>query len=1086
MNSNTFTKTTLLECPRSQSDEGISNNNIDPSKWTNKVGQGLVLKAGDQISVHSSYVSEIGAESGQIQIKGQELNASVDVEITEFENLWRNEEVPHKYVLQNASNKKVNIKIRDDTVNLVVSPYKCANIDNYVFLPRRWTASGTHVFWGQNEIRNGTVLTGGFRDMGQTQWPPPVKNRCSADLSNKYWGGDNVGKARPEYKVSGKNDGSRFTLFTRQQTFYNNPGDTSLFVSGISTLGSPILQVTHSSSTTGLLPGQRIKGGSPLLGFNIGASIVSVNGSFVTLSENAIATSTTQNRFELGFENIIARRKFLPADISSGLSAAVCESLRDPALLGDYIQVKNLISLKANPGYNSPTDLAVQLTEELIQRTDFEPFTYSTSNVSDTVFRKETFTFKSETPANRLYNVATANGYERTNYDEFRKTDGTSDIDKTFSYLSQYQIIGMKRPELYIAGKKLNASGGFNTSFRHPQAKGDAVFLTNIDWSDENLLKFKQFFDTQTIYPELFDDYRQSDIQVRETNTRFFHINQYDNANGVVGGIPINFGINIRNDALPPLGYDLYNPAYTDQQTSFPLFVDFNPDTVNSLAKDVQQTEYGIGYYSPPGSLTSDYQQLAYGFGRKVETSKGVFKIGFQFSQTGDKIPDYLFHKNASADPGDPIDQLGSGFGRVFGFDYHFTAYGTHVILPYNGNANTLGLGRLNEYNKIYRFGQAAFETMYLLDKYQFGMYIGADGPLINYDNTQQRFQIRDLHTSEVVGNLGYAGYNNNGTVLPVNPNAGDKCYKINKRPLYTNYSPEIAAYVEGFSGAVGSASINTYNSMNANVEPWKIMDAMSGLFIEDWVVPEDFWDESLIGIMGYRYEQFHNPDTTSSRQVRLKASGANADLNNVNVITTNANVDEGDLIEYQMNSVAQSVYQPLNPVGVTPAFASRGARYILPPITISPVTSVNITAKRLPSKTLRPYYTIRSDIIGENQVLGGTTSGVTLPIVAITNKANPYGDFLNGFQGQITFTNTIDRVLTRIRCSIHEPDGTAARCDLNSAVIFRIDQQVSANMDVVGDLLASKKKSDQLLAEQLDDPQIEFSNTKYTKDLFE
>ena len=143
---------------------------------------------------------------------------------------------------------------------------------------------------------------------------------------------------------------------------------------------------------------------------------------------------------------------------------------------------------------------------------------------------------------------------------------------------------------------------------------------------------------------------------------------------------------------------------------------------------------------------------------------------------------------------------------------------------------------------------------------------------------------------------------------------AGDKCYKINKRPLYTNYSPEIAAYVEGFSGAVGTASTNVYNSMNANVEPWKIMDAMSGLFIEDWVVPEDSWDESLIGIMGYRYEQFHNPDTTSSRQVRLKASGANADLNNVNVITTNANVDEGDLIEYQMNSVAQSMYQPLNP----------------------------------------------------------------------------------------------------------------------------------------------------------------------------
>ena len=1092
MSGNTYTKTTLLECPRSQSDEGIANNNTDPSKWTNKCGDGLVLKAGDQISVHSSYVSEIGAESGQIQIKGQELNASVNVEITEFENLWRNEELPHKYALQNASNKTVNIKIRDDTVNLVVSPYKCANIDNYVFLPRRWTASGTTVFWDQNEKRDGGSLAGGNRDMGQTQRPPNPLNRCSDDLSTKYWGGNNSKKAQPNYKVSGKNDGSRFTLFTRKQTFFDVPSETRITVSGISTLGSPILQVTHSSSTRDLIPAMPILNALPLLGFNVGASVVSVNGSFVTMSENAIATTTSQNRFTFKFGGPDAIRRFLPPDITSGLSTAQAQAQRDPAAFGDYIQIKNLITLKANPGYNSPTDLAVQLTEELIQRTDFEPFTYSTSNVSNTVHRKETFSFKSETQANKLYNVATANSYQRSYYDNWKRVDGAANYPETFSYLSQYQTIGIKRPELYTAGKKLNgifADTGYLSSFLTPNASGDSVFVTNIKWTDANLLKFKEFFDSQTIYPELFQDYLQNGFKIRESNTRFFHMNLYDNSNFVDSGYgAANFSTNIRVDQVPAFGYDLYDGAVSASQTSFPLFVDYNPNTVDSLAKDVQETDYGSGIFST--TLTSDYAQLAYGFGRKVRTNldgEGIaYKIGFQFSQTGDKIPNHFFHKNASAGVGRPLYQLGFGLGRYFGFDYHFTAYGTHVILPYNGNANTLGLGKLNEYSKIYRFGQAAYETMYLLDKYQFGMYIGADGPLINYDNTQQRFQIRDFHTSEVVGNLGYAGYNHTGTVLPTNPNAGDKCYKINKRPLYTNYSPEIAAYVEGFSGAVVGASINSYTSMNPNVEPWKIMDAMSGLFIEDWVVPEDSWDESLIGIMGYRYEQFHNPDTTSSRQVRLKASGANADLNNVNVITTNANVDEGDLIEYQMNSVAQSMYQPLNPVGVTPAFADRGARYVLPPITISPAESVNITAKRLPSKTLRPYYTIRSDIIGENQVLGGTTSGVTLPIVAITNKANPYGDFLNGFQGQITFTNTIDRVLTRIRCSIHEPDGTSARCDLNSAIIFRVDQQVQANMDVVGDLLASKKKSDQLIAQELEDPELEFSGVKYTKDLFQ
>jgi hypothetical protein len=369
-------------------------------------------------------------------------------------------------------------------------------------------------------------------------------------------------------------------------------------------------------------------------------------------------------------------------------------------------------------------------------------------------------------------------------------------------------------------------------------------------------------------------------------------------------------------------------------------------------------------------------------------------------------------------------------------------------------------------------------------------MYLGADEPIINYDQEQQRFQLRNLHTAEVVGNLKNAGLIVSGQQVPTDANAGDPCYKINKRMLRWNYSPDMSPYIDNFSASFTGGSDNAYISHNVGIEPWSIMDAQSGLFIEDWVVPENLWDESLVGIMGYRYNQFHNPNSTSSRQVRLKAHGANADLNNVNIITTNANVGEADVKGYQQNTTAAPQYGPVLPVAMEPSgtsFSTPG-RYITPAITNSPVQSVNITAERLPTKTLRPYYTIRSDIIAEpNHVLGGLTSGVTMPIVAITNKANPYGDFLNGFQGQIEFTNTIDRVLTRIRCSIHEPNGEAARCDLDSAIIFRIDQQIPANLDVVGQLLQSKKKSDQLIAEEAEDPELEFQNVKYqSKDLFE
>jgi len=227
-----------------------------------------------------------------------------------------------------------------------------------------------------------------------------------------------------------------------------------------------------------------------------------------------------------------------------------------------------------------------------------------------------------------------------------------------------------------------------------------------------------------------------------------------------------------------------------------------------------------------------------------------------------------------------------------------------------------------------------------------------------------------------------------------------------------------------------------------------------------------------------------------SSRQVRIKAHGANADLHNVNIITTNADVNEGDLITYFKNPQQANMNLPINAVATAPGGTGLtvGGRMITPAITISPVNSVKITAERLPTKTLRPYYTIRSDIISDqpNSMLGGLTGGITLPIVSVVNKANPYGDFLNGFSGQLTFTNTIDRVITRIRCSIHESNGEFARTDQNSAVIFKIDQQVPADLNLVDTLLQSKLKSDQQIAEEAEDPQSGLENFKYTKDIFQ
>jgi hypothetical protein len=1071
-----YTKTTIIECARSQSEEAQNFNDSNPAQWTNRVGTGLKLKPGDTISVHSSFVSEIGAEAGQIQIKGEELGKEVEVEHINSEKILFEKNLPEKFQLENASLVKTKIQLRDDTLNMVVSPYKCSNGENYAFLPRNWAAlasgHGTSIW---NQFDQTPHVTGTY--IGQVSHARPELNMCPADVQKVY--GPYSTSTNPPPKVSGKNDGSRFTIFKAKQTLFTSP-DARTSIIGQAVAGSPVITLKEGGSTSSILVNMSIHSQSPKSVFTGADLVLSTTANTITMNANASDTTTIHNIFEFGLGTGFLQ-DFLPPTTAS-VSASFATSTRDPAILMDYIQVKDLIQLKVNPGYNSPTDVATQLTEEINERTDTEFFQYDLTHGGLSA-SNQTLTFKTESPAYKLYHCATATSYQALTHDEFMKVNGTWDVDKAYSYLSSYQHIGIKRPELYVAGKKLNGPDGMRTEPGDFTRGQDKVFMTSIPWTRENLLLFKEFFDTQVIYPELFDDYRQSDIPVSAERNRLLHMNIFDDGPNDPDShlYPSNFGTNIKSDTTPPLGYDYYLSADNASQGTFPLFIDYNPDTEDFNENDVGYADYGDDFGTANGKpMESDYEDLAFGFARKIRRKQAVapgnvgFFIGFQFTQTGDKIPAIFLQENKAFVDDDP--QIGTAGGRRFGFDYHFSAYGTLAMVLYNGNTDEEGRNRGQQSAKQYSLAQNLHHGTEKLDKYQFGVYLGADEPLLNYSETQQRFTLESFHTAERENqDYNAGGFLSGGDSVPKNPNADKECYKINKYIFPHNWCPDVGPYTNEFSASLTAMGTPVkMTSRNESVTPYSIMDAHSGLFIEDWVVPEDFWNRSLAGIMGFRYNQFHNPNTTSSRQVRIKSHGANADLHNVNVITTNADVNEGDLIEYSKMIQNTGNFQITNIVNnqcisTETDATKRGqeqARNVLPVITITPVESVKITAERMPTKTLRPYYTIRSDIIEENGYLGGTTSGITLPIVSVTNKANPYGDFLNGMGGDLVFTNTIDRVLTRIRCSIHEPNGELARCDLNSAVIFKIDQQINADLNLVDTLMESKNKEDQEEAE--------------------
>ena len=437
-------------------------------------------------------------------------------------------------------------------------------------------------------------------DLGATRNPQRPLARCPADwttIQRPYLASAN----NPSHKIAQKNDAKRFTLFTKPQIFRGTPLTPSVLIVGQSASGSPVISLKHGSTNEGILTGMVITSQSPDTVFSANASVVSSTATTITMSENATAKTNSHNQFVFKVASTSASQ-YLPTTTEDGnLNASEAAALRDPALWGgDYLQVKNLLSIKVNPGYNSPTDIAVQLTEELNARDDIEFMKYETVNTANNASEDVVLSMISETPTYKHYHCATAENFQQNYYLEWAKTDGTWDIDEAYHYFSSYQFIGIKRPELYSVGCKINRTlkpffpddDGFTTDNRQYLIKDeDIIFVTNFGFDDDNLLKWKEFFDTQAIYPELFDDFEQNDLPVSSRENRFFHMNLYDDF--LEGARPdAKFSKARENKAVPPLGYDLYDQTISASYTSFPCFIDYNDNCSHLKADHVGFTLY--------------------------------------------------------------------------------------------------------------------------------------------------------------------------------------------------------------------------------------------------------------------------------------------------------------------------------------------------------------------------------------------------------------------------------------------------------------------------------------------------------------
>ena len=295
-----------------------------------------------------------------------------------------------------------------------------------------------------------------------------------------------------------------------------------------------------------------------------------------------------------------------------------------------------------------------------------------------------------------------------------------------------------------------------------------------------------------------------------------------------------------------------------------------------------------------------------------------------------------------------------------------------------------------------------------------------------------------------------------------------------------------------------------TYLEVNPNLENFVVYDSNCGIYFEDFGIDnEEDWYDSLFGIMGWSWQQM-NPDKISgSTQLNRQTRLTRVNYDSMKPLTTSADIPLKDVPTNVKNLWSQTMYScqipcPLisnlwygftfsaqaNEVliydsskssnneiadaakewgdGSVEAFYAKLSflngdlsQLQIYPQTVNPQTSQSITADGLPIKMKNPYFLVKSNIIADSFYLKDKTP---LPIVAVVNKENGFGDFYFSQESQMIFTITNPTTLSEIHTEIYNADMTPARCDRHSGIIYKIEKLVQSNPDLIQQLITINK----------------------------
>jgi hypothetical protein len=1055
-----YVDTQLINCNRLASVESRAGNDENPAVFTNPLNQSVRLDIGDKVSLERAFISEVGAGNpSTIEFKGKVTGSNPVSTYTDiqYKDKYYTKSTTYDpkyrlgYYRSITTTEKTDdvVELRDNLAPVVIGYYITSNeYPNYIQQPRR--------FSHDEAIRSSDKLS-----------VPRM------DAANHYTSKDNFSSGSCKFSVSED-------CFCRDDWATKVGADADF-----------IKQKVNNKRFTLFIKDK--------IAYSIGDTDKNDVAQFPPLYNGIISQCT-------------------------------------------YYRLREKLNIEIKKGFNTPSAVADQITSQLKEVKNENIFEILDNNgytrpITRTI---ETNTYKPINSQN-LFNYC-----EATNYAWGASTLPVTEANVfqlAVDYLATFGYIGVKRPEIFEAGRKMmnelvpntpeirdntgtiknsiltNGYDGLQVAYEMTTTATRTrntldLLYTNVLYTRENCEKMMEFLDTQALYPELWDDLGQNNNYdstrrigselPNVNNSRFIHMNKYATAG--LGNVNLN----------QILGDDGFITHGTNNRASVPIFFKYNPDERNNFIDNPRnwydEATNGLNF----GCIRP--QQIT-NHNADGDSLGNIYVIAFNCVDIGG-IPVNLF-----TDAGHKILR-----GRRLGFDFHATAYGTAIITPYSGYDN-VDIGTKAAFNE----GKGAGDTVHTftdtiqninpldsttettdLTPYQTMIYMGANNPLVSYNTTSNRFELSRLHTSNNLGNKFKAGNKADSLTSesmtpaanlqlrelkppPINADGGNTVYKINPRPSQFGFSPTFKPYTRNDFALTtqvyhktakdyvatytnDGTNTQTFNAWNDTITPFTVFDSHGGIYIDNWGFDANNWEDNLWDILGFDYNAVSSP-ASSLNVLTKRVDNENSDK--LYRPTTNAEVVTTDTKSYITNyheagQFSTALPYPIGIVKYKAAHLSANDQWVYDGATTAAAgefTSVNakpttlynqvniitqstsITATDLKKSVLRPYYTIRSNILEGSSAIGGNPTGADLPIISIVDKYSAANDYFMGNPSDIQFTITKPTMLADITTSIHDSDGSYANVDKTSAVIYKIQKIKKTPIGLIQSIMEDEEK---------------------------